>query len=72
MSLNGLNESNAWQALRQVRDEMLRKTDWTQLADAQLSLSMKNQYKVYRQSLRDLPSVTVDPENPVWPEEPSE
>ena len=32
---------------------------------------IKQAWKVYRQALRDLPSITEDPENPVWPTAPT-
>lgn len=45
----------AWTALRAERDAKLKNTDQ--------SVDMR----IYRQALRDLPSNTIDPYNPVWP-----
>ena len=42
-------------ALRAERNSELFATDWTQLSD--VSDTIKNKYKTYRQQLRDLPSV---------------
>ena len=56
--------------LRLKRNALLSASDWSQLADAPISDAKKLAYKNYRQALRDLPSNTQDPENPVWPEEP--
>jgi len=44
--------------LRATRDKMLQETDWTQLPDVCeiLSEEEKNNYKNYRQYLRDLPN----------------
>ncbi len=40
------------------------------LPDHRLSRENEEEWKVYRQSLRDIPSTTENPENPVWPERP--
>ena len=42
------------------RAEVLRNTDWTQLPDAQLSEAKVNEYKVWRQQLRDIPANHTD------------
>lgn len=46
--------------LRELRNAMLKDTDWTQVSDAPLSNEQKEQYKIYRQKLRDLPSQFYD------------
>ena len=62
-----------WVKLRQERNMKLGETDFTQLADFQEKLTVfeKEQWRDYRQALRDLPNQTADPEVVVWPEEPS-
>ena len=52
------------------RAEVLRNTDWTQLPDSQLSESKVNEYKVWRQQLRDIPANVSDYSNYVFPDEP--
>ena len=47
-------------ALRAERNSELFATDWTQLSD--VSDTIKNKYKTYRQQLRDLPSVDGFPD----------
>ena len=42
------------QQLRDTRNELLQATDWSQLADAQLSSDQQKKYQAYRQALRDL------------------
>ena len=42
--------------LRHLRDSFLKKCDWTVLSDSQLSEAKINEWKTYRQSLRDLTS----------------
>ena len=62
---------NYVEALRFMRNMLLRDSDWTQLNDSPLSDSKKTEWKTYRQSLRDLPATEEDPENPTWPTKPS-
>jgi|TARA_R110000823_G_scaffold312952_1_gene440094 hypothetical protein len=54
--------------LREERNRRLLETDWTQGRD--VVLSNDEEWKTYRQALRDLPTATVDPSNPTWPEIP--
>lgn len=55
--------------LRKNRNNALRDSDWTQLADCQLTQAEKQEWITYRQSLRDLPAQAVNgraeiPESP--------
>jgi hypothetical protein len=68
-------EEAAWEAaannralerLRTKRNELLKESDWRASSD----LSMSDEWKTYRQALRDLPATTSDPINPTWPDEP--
>ena len=52
--------------LREERNRRLAETDYLALSDVTLSSEMTT----YRQALRDLPSNTTDPANPVWPTKP--
>ena len=58
-------------ALRHMRNILLRESDWTQFTDSPLSESKKNEWKIYRQTLRDLPATESDPENATFPTLPS-
>lgn len=58
----------AWVRLRQSRDRLLSKCDWTQVPDAPVDQAA---WAAYRQELRDLPSKTDDPFNVVWPSSPN-
>jgi len=51
--------------IRNQRNSLLKETDWTQLED--IPQELKNIYKKYRQSLRDLPLQEGFPDNVVWP-----
>jgi hypothetical protein len=59
-------------SLRRERDTLLTKTDKYVIPDwPHASVESANAWVTYRQALRDLPSVTEDPANPVWPVQPS-
>jgi hypothetical protein len=46
--------------LRNMRNDRLRDSDWTQLADCALSAEQQQQWRAYRQALRDLPAIYQD------------
>ena len=52
--------------LRDERNIRLQETDWR----ANTDLTMSDDWKNYRQALRDLPANTSDPKNPTWPTPP--
>ena len=61
-----------WKDLRQERNALLDQTDKYIVADYPHATPEKKQgWLDYRQALRDLPTATEDPENPVWPPVPS-
>lgn len=60
---------NAKNKLRIKRNQLLSESDWTQLPD--VSLENKADWDAYRQSLRDLPSVNINPFNVDWPKDPN-
>ena len=54
--------------LRRRRNGFLTSTDWTQTND--IGLENEEEWAEFRRQLRDLPTDTEDPINPVWPEPP--
>lgn len=56
-------------AIRQERNRLLAECDWTVLVDSPLTTTQQNNYKTYRQALRDLPE-TVDVDAPEYPTKP--
>lgn len=56
-----------WPIVKSQRDALLAASDWTQLTD--VVLSNKDQWKVYRQELRDI-TTQPDPFNIIWPTPP--
>jgi hypothetical protein len=61
-------------ALRARRTAHLAATDWTQLPDAQASMSpdQRSAWTLYRQALRDLPQQEGFPQAPHWPDPPAD
>jgi hypothetical protein len=53
--------------LRQERNRRLTEVDWVTLKAYSTGTPVPEEWVTYMQTLRDLPSVTEDPANPVWP-----
>ena len=53
--------------VRAERDRLLQACDWTMGLDGPENT---DEWKAYRQALRDLPQSTKDMSNPQWPEKP--
>ena len=65
--INHIAPKESMDSLRNTRNKLLIESDWTQNRD--VFLSNDEEWKIYRQQLRDLPKNT-DPMNPVWPTKP--
>ena len=65
-----VRDARAWAQVRAERDRLLADCDWTQVADAPLTASVKQAWADYRQALRDIPQTQDDPDGIVWPEQP--
>jgi hypothetical protein len=73
LSLSQLEEKileNHIDLIRQERNKKLLECDWTQVADVSLTEEKKNEWILYRQSLRNLPSTIVDVSPINWPSKP--
>lgn len=58
--------------LKRKRNQLLYRSDVYALPDfPHPTPEIRQAWLVYRQSLRDLPELTVDPEYPIWPTPPS-
>lgn len=64
-------DSISWDQIRVERCDKLCSSDWTQVADSALVTAKIDEWKVYRQALRDLPQTYTDPDDVVWPVEPA-
>ena len=59
-----------WQHVRSQRNYKLSETDWVVTKSLETGASISNDWKTYRQALRDVPTQS-DPDNITWPTEPS-
>lgn len=57
-----------WEATRMKRDRLLQECDYTQLEDFN---GNKEAWKIYRNTLRNIPQTFGDTESVVWPTKPS-
>ena len=57
--------------LRQERNTRLAEVDWMFSGDYRVDIEMYQEWLLYRKALRDLPSTTEDPANPIWPKKPA-
>jgi hypothetical protein len=70
--LQELIDAQPLKELRQERNKLLEQTDrYATLDFPHSNLVVQQTWFDYRQALRDLPTVTEDPANPVWPVQPS-
>lgn len=58
-----------WESVRVEQKYKLEDCDWTVLPDVPMEESLRNQWKVYRQELRDI-TTQSDPFNITWPTPP--
>lgn len=66
-----LDETRFFDFLRRERNFLLEDSDKYMLEDFPITLEKKEEWKTYRQLLRDLPE-TINPNNPVFPEPPKD
>jgi Phage tail assembly chaperone protein len=60
-----------WYYVRTERDFLLSQCDWTQISDVQLTEQEKQDWRTYRQALRDI-TLQSDPFNLTWPTKPDD
>lgn len=61
-----VRQANQWVSIRNGRNQLLKDSDWTQVADVPVD---KTAWATYRQELRDI-TKQADPFNIVWPKAP--
>jgi|SaaInl5LU_22_DNA_1037371.scaffolds.fasta_scaffold42301_2 hypothetical protein len=69
--LKELIDAQPIKELRQERNKRLTECDWVVIRATSTDTPIPEEWKVYMQTLRDLPSTTEDPANPVWPTAPT-
>lgn len=64
------NQNNLLKAtnVREIRNQLLKDSDWTQVVDTPELI--KNKWATYRQTLRDVPAQAGFPHNVQWPNKP--
>lgn len=62
-------QTQAMDNVREYRDQLLQESDYTQLPDVPLTTAQVQQWRVYRQALRDYPKQVnvTDWSAPPWP-----
>ena len=68
--ISELNSAEAMRLLREERNVLLSETDWVTVRSIDTGVAISNDWKTYRQALRDVPTQS-DPFNISWPTEPS-
>ena len=75
-----LDAAEPMRLLREERNQLLSKTDWMVTRSIETGVAMSNDWKTYRQALRDLPASSspsldeyynLDITSVTWPTEPS-
>lgn len=66
-----LSEALRWEMVKQQRDKLLQKCDWTQLPDAILTDAERTAWQDYRQTLRDIPQDFINPDDVIFPDPPT-
>lgn len=69
-SYDNVRNAETIDSLRDKRNVFLLKSDWTQSPDSPLTDAKKTEWRIYRQSLRDI-TETPDLTNVTWPTQPS-
>jgi len=66
-----LSTSEPLRKLRLRRNEILAKSDWRVIKATETGVAMSNEWKTYRQALRDITQHYQSLDDVVWPTEPS-
>jgi hypothetical protein len=62
-------DEEIWEPIRRERNRLLAESDWTMTADAPQNTNFR-EWEMYRQRLRDLPSLYENPRDVVFPRSP--
>jgi len=69
--LQELIDAQPLEDLRKERNKRLTDCDWVVTRATSTDTPVPEEWKTYMQALRNLPSITEDPANPVWPSIPT-
>jgi len=65
-----LRTENKAQEIRNERNQKLKDSDWTQLEDSPFDANTKENWRLYRAALREIPQQQSFPWDAQWPQEP--
>ncbi|PSU24002.1 hypothetical protein CTM88_19510 [Photobacterium aquimaris] len=60
-----------WESIRTQRDARLKATDFVIIQSQETGQIIPEKWKIYRQSLRDIPQTYDNPDDIVWPTKPT-
>ena len=63
-------QNKKWKSIRSQRNYLLAQTDWVVTKASETGVAVSDEWKTYRQALRDVPTQS-DPDNITWPTKPS-
>lgn len=66
-----ITDESKWRLIKQYRNELLARCDWTQMSDAIMTFSQRQAWQDYRQALRDIPQTFSNPDLVVFMEAPT-
>ncbi len=68
---SAITDEQWWRIARWWRDALLNESDWSQVADNSLTEEKREDWRLYRQSLREITDSYEDPRDIVFPDLPS-
>lgn len=68
---DSLDVEAKWNGVKSLRNDLLLKSDWTQLVDVSLSPESRQAWQQYRQLLRGITSDYSNPSDVVFPDPPN-
>ncbi len=63
--------SHKWQSIRNKRNLLLSQSDWVVTKASETGVAVSDEWKTYRQELRDLPATQTDVDNITYPTKPN-
>ncbi|HIF9272831.1 TPA: phage tail assembly chaperone [Photobacterium damselae] len=60
-----------WDQIRNIRDSRLKACDFIVIKSNEMGQQVPDKWKVYRQTLRDIPQTYDNPDDIVWPAKPT-
>ncbi|KAF7770001.1 hypothetical protein PCIT_a2937 [Pseudoalteromonas citrea] len=68
--LEDILEFGKWSTVKAIRDANLKATDWYVTKSQETGEVLTEEFKSYRQALRDIPQTYTNPDEVVWPVKP--